>query len=162
MKQITKTMKILLLGCGMLGLAGCDVRDLPTIKQITEISEEKDAKWEADDNGKEKLYYTVKDLNGDSHKLESLSAEAITYLEIVSRAEDGGYPEDVRIEIDFEQGTICRGDEKEFWGDNASPEVKELTKEQCDELKELIIEYSCTVQKKEKAYWPQTDEYPET
>lgn len=164
MKQITKIMKILLLGCGILGLTGCDIRDLPLARQMIETIDEK---REVDGDGKEKLSYRVKDENGDSHELESLSADSISYLEISSRADGGeysaagGYPEDVRIRIDFEKGTICRGKEDEFWGDDASPEVKDLTKEQCDELKELIIEYSSTVEKQEKEYWPQSDEYPE-
>ena len=167
MKRLTKTLTILLLGCGVLGLTGCDIRDLPLARQMIETIEEKDEKREDDDNDKGKISYRVKDENGDSHELESLSADSISYLEISSRADGGeysaagGYPEDVRIRIDFEKGTICRGKEDEFWGDDASPEVKDLTKEQCDELKELIIEYSSTVEKQEKEYWPQSDEYPE-
>ena len=36
----------------------------------------------------------------------------------------------------------------------------ELTEEQCQRLKEYVVEYTYKVKAKEKEYWPQTDEYP--
>lgn len=109
------------------------------------------------ENPSEREYYYTDDLS-------NLTADNITRLRIDSYAEEDGedgYPEDVQIEIDFEKGTICSGTEEKFRDDDDSlPEVKTLTEEQCEELKDLIIEYAHTVQEKEEEYWPQTEEYP--
>lgn len=92
--------------------------------------------------------------------LENLTAENITSVNIDSRTEDDS-EEDIRIEIDFVEGTICSGKAYEFRDDNDElPEVKSLTDEQLTELRGLVKDYSYTVQGQEKDYWPDLEEYP--
>lgn len=94
-------------------------------------------------------------------KLVNLNIDNLYYVKIESYNEKSA-DENIRIEIDFDEGTICSGYMSEFLNrDDALPEVKELTEEQSKELKEYIIEYSYTVQDKEEDYWPDTDEYPD-
>lgn len=93
--------------------------------------------------------------------LENLTVENITYVNIDSRNEEDS-EEDIRIEIDFEEGTICSGKAAEFYDDNDElPEAKSLTGQQLTELRELVKDYSYTVQAQEKEYWPDLEEYPE-
>lgn len=94
----------------------------------------------------------------DKHELDDLNEKNLLLLSLVSNnAEE--HDEGVEIEVDFEKRTIISGTRKQFKA-NEQKEVV-LTDEQCQELKDYIVDYSNKVKTKEKEYWPQTDEYPD-
>ena len=102
------------------------------------------------------LYYI--DAYKDKHEMDDLNEKNILSLSLKSNNSDN-YNESIEIEMDFEERTIISVIKKE----NNKKEEKEvvLTDEQCQELKDYIVDYSHKVKAKEKEYWPQTDEYPE-
>lgn len=93
------------------------------------------------------------------HKLDGLTADNLLYLTLESNYIDK-IDKSIEIEIDFEKGTIISGTREEFMKDDLSPKEVVLTEEQCQALKEYIVEYSHKVKAKEKEYWPQASEYP--
>lgn len=101
---------------------------------------------------------TEKDKRTDD--LENLTADNLFSLDIDSNSEENS-EENIRIVIRFDKGIICSGKATEFRDDDDTmPEVKSLTEEQLEELKEYVIEYSYKVQEKKDEYWPHYDEYP--
>ena len=99
--------------------------------------------------------------NFSKEELNNLTADNLLYVSIESNdVEDS--EQNVIIYIDTEDGVICAGKRNEFHDeDDTAPAEITLTKEQCQELKERIVEYTYTVKEGEKDYWPQSDEYPE-
>ena len=94
----------------------------------------------------------------DKHELDDLKENNLLSLSLESNNSDN-HDERIEIEVDFEKRTIIiLGTRKEFSTDEQK-EV-ELTEEQCQRLKEYVVEYTYKVKAKEKEYWPQTDEYP--
>ncbi len=89
--------------------------------------------------------------------LKNLTADNMIYVSIMSNNSDDSN-QIVQIDMLLDEGVM----ERDVWNgtDTTSTEVI-LTEEQCQELREQIVEYSHTVQDKEKDYWPQEDEYPE-
>ena len=92
------------------------------------------------------------------HELDDLSADNLLYLRVISNNADN-HDEHIIIEIDFEKRTIIEGFRIKFDDEEPAKEVS-LTEEQCEELKEYIVEYSHKVKAKEKEYWPRSYEYP--
>ena len=95
----------------------------------------------------------------DKHELDDLTADNLLELRLRSSNVDNS-DDDIIIEIDFEKRIMIAGTRKEIRGDNSSAREVVLTKEQCQDLKEYIVEYSHKVKAKENEYWPQSYEYP--
>lgn len=77
--------------------------------------------------------------------------EEIFWFDLQSRNEDTEKTEDISIDMyqpEDAQATL-------------NGEKYELSVEQCNELRQLILEYSQTVKEQEDEYWPDTDEYPD-
>jgi len=77
--------------------------------------------------------------------------EEIFWFDLQSHNEDAEKTEDISIDMyqpEDAQATL-------------NGEKYELSVEQCNELRQLILEYSQTVKEQEDEYWPDTDEYPD-
>ena len=94
----------------------------------------------------------------ERHELDGLSEENLLELTVTSNNIENS-DERTQIFIDFEKGTIIVGNRIEYNGKEPAKEVA-LTEEQCEELREYIVEYSSKVKSKEKEYWPHSYEYP--
>lgn len=94
----------------------------------------------------------------DKHRLDDLTSDNLLYLELESNYIDER-EESIKIKMNFENRTITSGTQKQFIANEQKETV--LNEEQCQELKDYIVEYSHKVKAKEKEYWPQTDEYPD-
>lgn len=94
----------------------------------------------------------------DKHELDDLQEKNLLSLSIKSNNSDN-HDEGIEINVDFEKRAVIWAIRKE----NNGKEEKEvvLSEEQCQELKDYIVDYSHKVKAKEKEYWPQTDEYPD-
>lgn len=135
MKRVVSIMRGILLVCALACLTGCTDTDGENGTTIDGSSTEAGVR--------------TKDL-------KNLTADNLFYVSIMSNNSDDSN-QNVRIQISLDEGVI----ERDFWdGDNTKSTEVILKEEQCQELREQIVEYSHTVQEKEKDYWPQTDEYP--
>ena len=99
--------------------------------------------------------------NKGKKKIAGLTKDNLLTLSLESRNKDYS-EEDILVEIDFVEKMLKTGTRREFMNyEDAMPKELVLTDEQCDELKEYIVDYSHKIKEKEDEYWPKTDEYPE-
>lgn len=81
---------------------------------------------------------------------EEFTAEESLWVDLISYDEETEKREDISLWLYPGEGEADIDGEK-----------YELSDDQCNELREFILEYSLIVKEQEDEYWPKTDEYPD-